>query len=69
MLTASRTALGVSRQFLLRGTPSPILNNRIRLQTGCYIIDYVQAQIGCLIVHIQFGIQLDQIHRLDQIGE
>lgn len=43
MLAASRTALGVSRQFLLRGTPSPILNNRIRLQTGCYIIDYVQA--------------------------
>src|SRR5699024_6827190 len=33
---ASRTALGVSRQFLLRGTPSPILYNRIRLQTGCY---------------------------------
>ena len=57
MLTASGTALGVSRQFLLRGTPSPILYNRIRLQTGCYIIDYVQAQI-----------QLDQIHRLDQIG-
>lgn len=39
----------------------------VRSEPGGYIINNIEAEIGCQVICIQIGIQLDQVHRLYQV--